>query len=100
MAIGRSLHGDMLPLVFGFPFAPELKVPYLSFTSQQASLAQTLITYVSNFATSGNPNGPYNVQSLFKRMMLLSTSTPLRPLPNWSAFSVNQQNYLRIGKHN
>ena len=49
----RSHHGSMLPLIFGLPFAPELVSPYPRLKGQQASLAQKLLTYWSNFATSG-----------------------------------------------
>ena len=75
MSVQRSHHGDVLPLALGYPFAPELrKVPYLSFTSQQASLAQTIVTLWSNFAASGDPNRPHtNVGSLFERKTQVNT---------------------------
>lgn len=51
--IQRSCHGSYLPLVFGLPFAPELDTGYSSFSSQEATLSQELITFTVNFATSG-----------------------------------------------
>ena len=51
--IQRSFHGSFLPLVFGLPFAPELDTGYSSFSSQEATLSQELITFTVNFATTG-----------------------------------------------
>ena len=51
--IPRSFHGSFLPLVFGLPFAPELDTPFMSFSSQEATLSQELITFTANFAASG-----------------------------------------------
>ena len=51
--IQRSFHGSNLPLVFGLPFAPELDTAYSSFSSQEATLSQEIITFTANFATSG-----------------------------------------------
>ena len=51
--VQRSFHGSYLPLVFGLPFAPELDTAYSSFSSQEATLSQELITFTANFAISG-----------------------------------------------
>ena len=51
--VQRSFHGSFLPLVFGLPFAPELDTGYSSFSSQEATLSQELITFTVNFATTG-----------------------------------------------
>ena len=49
----RSYSGSMLPLIFGVPFAPELKNPYSPIDGQQATLARKILTFWANFATSG-----------------------------------------------
>ena len=49
----RSYSGSMLPLIFGIPFAPELKNPYSPIEGQQATLARKVLTFWANFATSG-----------------------------------------------
>ena len=49
----RSYSGSMLPLIFGIPFAPELKNPYSPIEGQQATLARKILTFWANFATSG-----------------------------------------------
>ena len=49
----RSHANSMLPLIFGLPFAPELKNPYQAIEGQQASLARKILTYWANFAATG-----------------------------------------------
>ena len=44
----RSHYGSMLPLVFGLPFAPELKSAYPPVEGQQASLARKILTVTSH----------------------------------------------------
>ena len=50
----RSLHGSMLPLVFGLPFAPELGTAGNSGRKRSSgALSQMVLTYWVNFANYG-----------------------------------------------
>eukprot|EP00094_Tigriopus_californicus_P003297 TCALIF_03172-PA protein Name:"Similar to nlg-1 Neuroligin-1 (Caenorhabditis elegans)" AED:0.14 eAED:0.14 QI:0/0.92/0.71/0.92/1/1/14/10/968 len=104
----RSRSGSMLPMVFGLPFAPELQDQQSSIWAlrdtvgqspgQQGTTSQMLLTLWTNFANSGDPNRPFNVQSLFPHFQdgWNAKSSEGRPGRIWPQYDMKQQKYLKI----
>ncbi|XP_063601148.1 neuroligin-4, X-linked-like [Penaeus indicus] len=55
-AVKRAVHGDELPYVFGAPLVGELGVFTGNWTREDIIISEAMLTYLTNFAKTGNPN--------------------------------------------
>lgn len=80
-----------LPLVGGMPFFPQ------NFSRQDMGVAEAVLNFFSNFAKSGDPNGP-GQQKEIPDYGTLREKTRYKGLI-WEPYEVSTQYYLSIGKY-
>ncbi|KAK7073876.1 Carboxylesterase, partial [Halocaridina rubra] len=89
-----SVHGDELPFVLGAPLVGELGVYAGNWSRQDQLLSEAMLTYVTNFVKTGNPNFRYDQD------MNTISHEKLR-LKNliWDKYDPLYQKHLKIGVH-
>ncbi|XP_015588144.1 neuroligin-1 [Cephus cinctus] len=76
-----------LPLVAGGPFFPQ------NYTRQDQGVAEAVLTFFTNFAKTGNPNEPHNIESV--DYGTVKEKTRFRGL-TWDQYETGSQQYLMI----
>ncbi|XP_078492090.1 fatty acyl-CoA hydrolase precursor, medium chain-like [Ciona intestinalis] len=51
-------HADDIPFTFGFPFLPAVLKSGYRFSADEEKLSKKMMTFLTNFAKTGNPNKP------------------------------------------
>ncbi|GFS19776.1 neuroligin 4 [Elysia marginata] len=87
----QGIHGDELPYVFGSPLVNGSSPFPASFTDAERLLSETMMTYWTNFAKSGNPNEPRNRTS-FQRNERHRRSVNLK----WPKYEAETKEYMSI----
>lgn len=65
-----------------------------NYTRQDQGVAEALITFFTNFAKTGNPNEPHNIESV--DYGTVKEKTRFRGI-NWDQYETGSQSYLTIG---
>lgn len=78
-----------LPLILGGPFFPQ------NFSRQDQGVAEAVLTFFTNFAKTGNPNEPHNIESV--DYGTVKEKARFRGL-TWGQYETGTQQYLTIGK--
>lgn len=79
-----------MPLVGGMPFFPQ------NFSRQDMGVAEAVLNFFSNFAKSGDPNGP-GVHKDIPDYGTYKEKTRYRGL-TWEPYEIGTQLYLSVGK--
>ncbi|KAK0181937.1 hypothetical protein PV327_000115 [Microctonus hyperodae] len=88
-----SVRGEDIPFIFGLPLI--LGGPFFphNFSRQDQGVAEALLTFLTNFAKTGNPNLPHNIESV--DYGTVKEKARFRGL-NWEQYETESQSYLTI----
>ncbi|XP_073980519.1 neuroligin-4, X-linked-like isoform X2 [Rhodnius prolixus] len=89
----RSIHGEDLPYVFGVPLEGPSNHFQGTYSAQEVLLSEVIMSMWTNFAKTGNPNGPkrYNFVTLTSREWAIYDNI------TWPLFDPHLQTYYRLG---
>ncbi|KAF7993013.1 hypothetical protein HCN44_005794 [Aphidius gifuensis] len=88
-----SVRGEDIPYVFGLPLTSGGQFFPFNYTRQDQGVAEALITFFTNFAKTGNPNEPHNIESV--DYGTVKEKTRFRGI-NWDQYETGSQSYLTI----
>ena len=90
-----SVRGDALPYILGLPLTMGSRFFAQNYSRADQGVAEAVLTFFSNFAKTGNPNEPHNIESV--DYGTLKEKTRYRGL-TWEKYETGNQQYLMIGK--
>ncbi|XP_046466830.1 neuroligin 5 [Neodiprion pinetum] len=88
-----SVRGEDIPYVFGLPLVSGGTFFPQNYSRQDQGVAEAVLTFFSNFAKTGNPNEPRNVDSV--DYGTVKEKTRFRGL-TWEQYETGSQQYLTI----
>lgn len=90
-----SARGEDISYVFGLPLIAGGRFFPHNYTKQDQSVGEAMLTFMTNFAKTANPNLPHNIESVDYGNA--REKTRFRGLI-WEQYETNNQQYLMIGK--
>ncbi|KAG8275527.1 neuroligin-1-like [Homalodisca vitripennis] len=88
-----SLRGEDLPYVLGVPLVGGLPLYPGNYTRADAAVSETILSFVTNFAKTGNPNEPKFERNEFGVLKEKDVHKGL----TWEQYNPNSQLYLSLG---
>ncbi|XP_033227818.1 neuroligin-4, X-linked-like [Belonocnema kinseyi] len=90
-----SARGEDIPYVFGLPLVTGGRFFPHNYTKQDQSVGEAMLTFMTNFAKTANPNLPHNIESVDYGNA--REKTRFRGLI-WEQYETNNQQYLMIAQ--
>jgi neuroligin len=84
-----------MPYIFGLPLISGGRFFPQNYSRSDQGVAEAVLTFFTNFAKTGNPNEPHNIESV--DYSTVKEKTRYRGL-NWEKYETGTQQYLMIGK--
>ncbi|XP_051167849.1 neuroligin-4, X-linked-like [Leptopilina boulardi] len=90
-----SARGEDIPYIFGLPLVSGGRFFPHNYTKQDQSVGEAMLTFITNFAKTSNPNLPHNIESVDYGNA--REKTRFRGLL-WEEYDTNNQQYLMIAQ--
>ncbi|CAD6237983.1 GSCOCT00008360001.2-RA-CDS [Cotesia congregata] len=88
-----SVRGEDIPYIFGLPLISGGAFFPHNYSRQDQGVAEAILTFLTNFAKTGNPNLPHNIESVDYGTE--REKARFRGL-NWEQYETESQSYLTI----
>lgn len=90
------MRGEDIPYIFGLPLISGGTFFPLNYSRQEQGVAEAVLTFFTNFAKTGSPNAPHNIESV--DYGTVKEKARFRGL-TWDQYETGSQFYLTIGKN-
>lgn len=90
-----SVRGEAISYIFGLPLIGGGRFLPQNYSRADQGVAEAVLTFFTNFAKTGNPNEPHNIESV--DYGTVKEKTRYRGL-TWDKYETGTQQYLMIGE--